>query len=99
MWEAADGEREVELDVAVAAGFASGEVECIEPMSGAVTVDGPDTDNYWTWNGLLVVAKLQACTDDALVEVSIDTWDDADDVGALTAATALAEAAIPDAPS
>lgn len=87
-WEGAD--QEVVLDVAEAAGFASGSVACVEPSSDAVEVTGPGDAAYWTWEDLLVVAELQVCRPDALVIITIDTWDPADEAGARAAALDLA---------
>lgn len=93
-WEDEASDQEVALDVALADGFASGVVECIEPLSDATTVDGPGDQNFWEWDGLLDQAALQVCTADALLEISFETWPEDDEAGALAAATTLAEEAL-----
>jgi hypothetical protein len=91
-WASESPEQEIDLDVARADGFASGEVECVEPMSDAQPIDPPAgvDEAYWTWDGLLVIAELQVCTPDAFVQIRLDTWDESDEAGAQDALLEIA---------
>lgn len=74
-WENDASELELDLDLAVPADFADGSIVCVEPGGvGDVTpVDGIGNQAWWSFYDFdEVEGKLRVCTDDALVEFSVD---------------------------
>lgn len=74
-WENDDADLEIDLDISQASDFPDGTVTCIEPGGvGDVTpVDGIGNQAWWKFDDFNEVeGELRVCTDDRLIEFSVD---------------------------